>query len=171
MNYLENKRVYLCGAIHSTTDDGISWRESITPRLKLLNLVVSDPCKKTIVNSEIGQDKSTFKSLLINEQFKELKETFWPIVRYDLREVDKCDFVIFNYDTTNKLVGSIHELVTANFEKKVILLKYNKEQLADFNPWIATFIKEHHFFSEWDLLFEHLQNINTGKLDSSYWIL
>lgn len=171
MNYLKDKTAYLCGSIHSVSDDGMGWRDEITPKLQNLGVIVSDPCKKVIINSEVGKDKEQFKQVVMEERFRDIKELFWPIVRYDLRQVDKCDFVVFNYDTSIPMVGSIHELVVANFQKKVILLKYDKKQLSGFNPWIATFIKENHFFSTWDGMFEHLNAINDGKLDSSYWIL
>ncbi len=171
MNYLKNKVAYLCGPIHDASDDGIGWRDFITPKLQKFDIIVSDPCKKTEKTSEVGTNKEKFKKLLLKEDFKLVKTGFWPIVRYDLRSVDKCDFIIFNYDTTAKMVGSIHELIVANTEKKVILLKYDKKQLNDFNPWLACLIKEHHFFATWDKLFKHLKDINDGKLDSSYWIL
>lgn len=171
MNYLENKTVYLCGAIKQSKDDGVGWRDNITPILEQLKINVSDPCKKTIVQSEIGKDKQAFTDLIKHEKWDDIKELFWPVVRYDLRCVDKADFIIFNYDPDVQTVGSIHELVVANFEKKPILLKYDKAQLDKFNPWIATFIKSHHFFDNWDKLIEYLDGINSGKLDSSYWIL
>lgn len=171
MNYLNGKMVYLAGPIKQANDDGIGWREFITTELQKLNIIVSDPCKKTISKTEIGQDKKIFADLLSEEHFKDLKEAFWPIVRWDLRQVDKCDFVIFNYDPDVNTVGSIHELVVASFEKKPILLKYDKNQLNKFNPWIATFIKEKHFFSDWHSMINYLNDVNNGIFDTSYWVL
>ena len=85
--------------------------------------------------------------------------------------VDHCDFIVFNYDPTVPMVGSIHELVVATFEKKVILLKYEKEQLKDFNPWMATFTKDHHFFSKWDEMFSYLSKVDEGVFDTSLWVV
>lgn len=180
MNYLKNKKVYLTGSIlnpHQENNDGVGWRNKITPILKnKFNIQVLDPCQKHIAMgdnrlNEIGKSKDKFKKLIKEEKWEKVKEDFWPIVRTDLRLVDHCDFMILNYDPCAPTVGTIHELVVATFEKKVTLLKYKKEQLGYFNPWMATFIKPHHFFSEWDSMWEYMQEVNDGKKDTSYWVL
>lgn len=175
MNYLKGKKVYLSGSIHSCPKDGVEWRDLITPKLVEMGIEVLDPCKKEIKGNielnEVGECKRKFQDLIMSENWEKIKEMFWPIIRTDLRMCDKCDFIIFNYDTDAKMVGSIHELVVATFEKKVILLKYDREQLKNFNPWICTFIKGHHFFSEWDYMFEHLKKVNDGIFDTSLWVI
>jgi len=115
--------------------------------------------------------KKKFRKLIIAEQWDQVKKDFWPIVRTDLRLVDHCDFIILNHDPTVPTVGTIHELVVATFEKKVILLKYEKDQLDKFNPWMATFIKSHHFFSQWEEMFTYLHKVDSGQLDTSYWVV
>lgn len=176
MNYLKGKKVYLSGHIHTLNDDGMTWRNYITPLLEEFDLEVLDPCKKHIKSgdgslSEIGNSKKKFRDMIVNEQWDKVKVDFWPIVRTDLKMVDHCDFVICDYDPTLPTVGTIHELVVATFEKKVILLKYNRDQLESFNPWICTFIKSHHFFADWDLMWEYLEEVDNGKKDTSYWVL
>ena len=175
MNYLKGKKVYLSGPMHFADDDGVAWRDLITPKLVSMGMEVLDPCKK-IVNgnadlSEVGKNKQKFRDLIALEDWKSVKRDFWPIVRCDLRMVDHCDFIIFDYNPITPMVGSIHELVVATFEKKVVLLKYDKSQLKDFNPWLATFIKEHHFFSEWDKMFEYLNSVDNGLFDTSLWVI
>jgi len=178
VNYLKNKTVYLCGPIAAVKDDGIGWRKEITPRLNDFGVKVLDPCKKSTNDfddknefGEVGKDKEKFRKLILKEDWKGVKEKFWPIIRYDLRCVDHCDFVIFYYDPLVSMCGSIHELVVATFEKKNILLYYKKEQLEHFNPWVATFIKENHFFDSWDVMFDYLKNVNDGKFDTSLWVI
>jgi len=177
-NYLKNKTVYLCGPIVGVDDDGIGWRTLISGKLEKLGINILDPCKKAPVYQdlntdlgEVGKDKKKFKEIILRENWKQLKEDFWPIVRYDLKCVDKSDFLIFYYDPTVSTVGSIHELVVATFEKKNILLFYKKEHLDSFNPWIATFIKEHHFFHNWQDMFNYLDQVNNGKFDTSLWVI
>ena len=170
MNYLKDRVAYLCGPIKDVSDDGTSWRDSITPRLKQYGLGVLDPCKKANDKEEIGDAKKKFKDIIMREDWKSLKEEFWPVVRWDLRSVDVSDFVIVDYNPEVSTVGSIHELVVANFEKKPILLKYNKSQLDKFNPWIGVFVKEHHFFSSWDDMFKYLDEVDAGRLDTSLWV-
>ena len=175
MNYLKGKKVYLTGPMHKAKDDGVGWRDKITPRLTKMKIEVLDPCKKVVNGnidlSEVGKNKEKFKDLVKSENWNGVKREFWPIVRADLRMVDHCDFLIFNYDPLIPMVGTIHELVVATFEKKVILLKYDVDQLADFNPWVATFTKEHHLFDEWDRMFSYLEQVNDGVFDTSLWVI
>ena len=169
-NYLVGKSVYLCGNIKNAHLDGVGWRDAVTPTLETFGIKVLDPCKKTSTLSEIGEQKKRYTELSMKEDWKTLKEEFWPAVRWDLKSVDMSDFIIFNYDPTLPTVGSIHELVVATFEKKPILLKYDATQLDKFNPWIATFIKEKHFFKTWESMFLYLEDVNNGIFDSSYWV-
>jgi len=172
MSFLRNKTVYLCGNVFGADDDGKNWRESISARLTKMGIRVSNPChKKTNGSSEIGDDKKKFRKLIVQEKWAEIKEEFWPIIRSDLRSVDKCDFVILNYFPDVPTIGTVHELVVANFEKKPILLKYDKAKLDQFNPWMCVFIKNHHFFSEWDELFRYLREVDKGKKDTSLWVM
>jgi hypothetical protein len=171
MNYLKEKTVYLCGNIKNAKDDGVGWRNEITPQLNGLGIKVLNPCAKINGISEIGEQKIYFRELIEKENWKQLKYDFWKVVRSDLKCCDSSDFIIFNYDASVQTVGSIHELVVAQFEKKVILCRYHKDQLDKFNPWIATFIKEHHFFSEWAKMFEYLGKVNDGILDTSLWVI
>jgi len=176
MNYLRDKKVYLSGPILNAADDGVEWRLHITPKLEEFGLEILDPCQKHIALgddrlNEIGESKKKHRNLILEEKWAEVKQSFWPIVRTDLRMVDHCDFIIFNHDPTIPTVGTIHELVVATFEKKVILLKYDKSKLEEFNPWMATFIKPHHFFAEWEDMFDYLDRVDAGELDTSYWVL
>ena len=171
-NYLDGKTAYLCGSIKGLKDSGTKWRETITPLLQKMGINVLDPCNKnTIISEEVGKDKIKFQNMALKEDWGNLKKEFWQVVRYDLRCIDRCDFVIVNYDPTVPTIGTVHELVVATFEKKVILLKYDKDQLESFNPWMATFIKSHHFFPEWDSMLNYLGEVNKGILDTSYWVI
>jgi hypothetical protein len=172
MNFLKGKNCYLCGSVFGVTDDGTVWRESVSVGLAKMGINVSNPCtKKTDGSFEIGDDKKKFRNLIIQEEWAKIKEEFWPIVRYDLKSVDRADFIIINYIPDVPIIGTIHELVVANFEKKPILLKYEKSKLDQFNPWMCVFIKSHHFFSEWDDLFEYLKEVDRGKKDTSLWVM
>ena len=176
MNYLKGKRAYLSGAILNAKDDGVSWRTEITPDLEQMGMEVLDPCQKHIALgderlNEIGESKKKFRKLILEENWDQVKKDFWPIVRTDLRLVDHSDFVILYQDPSLPTVGTIHELVVATFEKKVILMKYDEKHLETMNPWMATFIKSHHFFKTWDAMFEYLEDVDNGKLDTSYWVL
>ena len=173
MGYLKDKNVYLCGAMYALNDCGADWRDIITPKLESYGVHVEDPVKKTaFVVSEVGEDKKRFRNLILDQDFAGLKEAFWPVVRKDLRCVDKADFIIFCYDMPESpTVGTVHELVAAQSQKKPILMKYNKDKLDKFNPWIATFIKNGSFFPEWIDMFNYLDKVDNGEFDTSLWTL
>ena len=115
MKYLSGKTCYLCGPLFGENDDGVGWRQSITPILtEKYGIIVDDPTKKTANGvGEVGEDKNNFKKLIKDKKFLECKEKFWPIVRKDLRAVDKADFIIFNYVAGVPTVGTWNELVVA----------------------------------------------------------
>lgn len=170
MNYLKNKVVYLSGPIHAVVDDGVGWRNTITPILEQrFNMVVCDPCKKNLGVGEIGDDKKYFKKLIKEKNFKQLKDDFYKIVRADLQFTDKSDLLIVVYDPTIHMFGTIHEMIVASTQKKPILVKYDKNQIDSMNPWLFTLIKDNWAFDEWEYMFQYLDTINSGKIDSSHW--
>jgi hypothetical protein len=172
MKYLKGKMTYLCGAMGALDDSGMGWRDMITPRLQSYGITVADPARKTTDGiSEIGEDKAKFKEIIKREDWKAAKEAFWPVARWDLRSVDKSDFLILNYDALVPSVGTWDEMVVANMQKKPILFKYDRSQLDDFNIWTIVRIKPQHFFAEWDDMFEYLDGVDNGQLDTSYWTL
>ena len=173
MGYLEKKVVYLCGPIKaaSDVDSKKSWRNVITPILKKkYKLKVDDPCKITVNGvGEIGKDKEYFKNLIKVKKFDQLKDEFYKIVRKDLKCVDRADILIIYHDPNVPTVGTIHELVAASQSKKPILLKYDPAHLENLNPWIFTFIKSNWIFDSWEKMFEYMNKIDDGDLDSSHW--
>jgi nucleoside 2-deoxyribosyltransferase len=170
MGYLNGKSVYLAGPIHDVTDDGVGWREMITPRLTEFGIVVTDPTKKTIYG-EVADDKTLFKQLASERRFDELKEKFWPVVRKDLRMIDKADFLIAVYSPNVKMLGTIHELVIAQNQRKPIILFCKDSEAEDINPWVLTFAKKGCFFTKWDDVIKHLQEVDKGNFDYNYWTL
>jgi hypothetical protein len=172
MNYLKGKSVYLCGAMCSLEDSGGAWRNIITPHLTELGIEVVDPTKTTANGvGEVADDKKRFRSLIESENWGQLKEEFWPVVRKDLRAVDKADFIICYYNPTVPTIGTIHELVLASSQKKPIFLKYDVETLGSFNPWMSCLIKTKYFHNNWTDLKIHLSCVDQGNFDTSYWTL
>lgn len=172
MKYLSDKGVYLCGPLHACADDGIGWRKQITPQLMQYGLTILDPTQVTVSGlGEVGDDKARFKQLIREEKWLEAKQALWPIVRRDLRMVDKADFLILNYAALSPTIGTWNEITIASMQKKPILLKYDKSELDNFNIWVLSFIKPNCIFSEWDDLFAYLDKINSGEFDTSYWTM
>lgn len=172
MNYLKDKACYLAGAMQACADNGIAWRAYVVPKLEKLGLTVYDPTNKVLHSaSEIGENKNHFRDLIQQERWVELKKAFEPVMRYDLRCVDKSDFLVIAYEPKYHTVGTIHELVTANHQRKPILLKYNKDDLNIFNPWIPVLVKPEHLFSTWDDMFKFLDKVDDGHIDMHMWTL
>lgn len=172
MHYLKGKTVYLCGAMAAVADDGKQWREYVTTLLKQRGVQVLDPTrKKSRCASEIDENKELFRKLIKEEKFEELSDVFAPVARWDLRSVDKADFLVVNYDSTVHTFGTIDEIVIANLERKPILVRYDPAQLDTLNPWITVRVKPKHMFSSWKTLFEHLDVVDSGKFDKDLWTI
>jgi nucleoside 2-deoxyribosyltransferase len=171
--YLKNKQVYLCGPMWACGDDGSTWRQKLTPTLESYGLVVEDPTKKSAFGvGEVGDDKKYFKELIAKKEFGRVKKEFWPIIRKDLRTVDKSDFLIAVYDPTIHMCGTFDEIIRARQQKKPVLFKYDESQLAYFNPWVLSWVKEEWLFSNWDDMLCYLSTkIDNRDFDSSHWTL
>lgn len=172
MNLLKNRLVYLCGAIGKAEDDGQGWRDEVTPRLLEMEIQVSDPTKETVGGmGEVGEDKRQWDALRKEGKLDELKEKFWPIVHKDLRCVDRADFLIFRYIPGVPTVGTIHELVVAQGQKKPILMVIKPEEIGELNPWILTFIKKGCMFTSFEEMYIYLNKVSNGEFNTSYWSL
>lgn len=171
MSYLNDRSVYLAGPIHAVDDDGVGWRDDITPLLKeRFGVVVNDPSKISANGKvEVADDKKRFKDLIKMEQWAQVKEEFYPIVRKDLRCVDKSDFLIVVYNPCIHMFGTLHELMEAAHQKKPILIKYDREHLDHFNPWLTCLIKPQWLFPTWKAMWMYLDKINKGIIETSHW--
>ena len=172
-DYLKGKGVYLAGPMFACDDDGVGWRDQITSKLvEEYGLTVEDPTKKTADGlGEVGDDKALFKKLIKKQEWRIVREKFWPIVRKDLRCVDKADFLIIVYDPNVHMFGTIHEWVEAHRQKKPILMKYSENDLEAFNVWATTLVKPEWMFTTWEDMFDYLDLVRDGFIDTKYWTL
>lgn len=171
MGYLKGKTVYLAGPIHDSIDDGKGWRDMITPRLiDEFGIIVTDPTHKTIYG-EVSDDKNLFNKLAAERKFDELRDKFWPVIRKDLRMVDKADFIIALYSPNVKMCGTLHELCISQQERKPTLIYCKDSEAGEINPWILTFAKKGCFFTDWEKIFEYLREVDKGNFDYDYWTL
>jgi hypothetical protein len=161
MNRLKNQRVYLAGAMDRVADRGNGWRDSITPFLEALDIVVFNPIKKP---SSVGvedclthQMKQQFK---IQGNFDELSELMKTIRSVDLRLVDISDFLIVNLDLDIHPCGTYEEIFWANRQKKPIIIHMvqGKSKAPD---WLFGTIPHEMIFSCWDSIKEYLTLVNS----------
>jgi hypothetical protein len=168
MNRLHNNRVYLCGGMDRVADGGAGWRKRITPSLKEMGVAVLDPCCKPIdcgIESDLAREtiaewKAAGEWDLVVDEMKLLRCV-------DLRMVDISDFLIVYLNLNDYAFGTIEELVTANRQKKPILVMV--EQTKHNAPsWLFGMIPHQHIFSSFEDLMQYLQDVNSGKETNHY---
>lgn len=172
MNYLKGKNTYLAGPLQQLADEvAIKWRNEITPILEnKYGVIVQDPCKKNSNGlGELGDDKEYFKKLIKEKQYDRVKNEFYKIIRYDLKCVDRSDFIIVYHDPKIATVGTTHEIINCINKKAPALIVCDERNIENINPWLLTLIKSQWLFTSFDDMFKYLDKIHSGDLDSSHW--
>ena len=163
MNRLKNQRVYLAGAMDRVPDRGATWRDSITPFLEELGVVVFNPIRKP---TEIGlEDHDTHMvktKLKEKSRYDELSAMMKTIRAVDLRLVDMSDFLVVNLDINTHPCGTLEEIFWANRQKKPIIihLEQGKNNTPD---WLFGTIPHQMIFSTWDEIKTYLLHINNDE--------
>jgi hypothetical protein len=172
INNLKDVKVYLVGAMDRVHDGGVTWRQELTPTLKQIGIKVIDPCKKPIVT--VREDEETrwwidyYKE---TGQYEKIRDKFGTIRSADLRCVDVSDFIIAHIDLDVHACGTYEEIVTANRQKKPVLIwcKQGKKQAPN---WLFFMLPHEHIFDSLDEIMSYLDSINTAKDTSklSRWV-
>ena len=158
---LNSQRVYLAGAMDRVSDRGNGWRDSITPFLESLGVVVFNPIKKPIM---IGQEDETthrYKlKLKLEKNYDELSDLMKVIRSVDLRLVDISDFMIVNLDLDVHPCGTYEEIFWANRQKKPIIVHMvqGKQNAPD---WLFGTIPHEMILSSWNEIQDYLNKIHT----------
>lgn len=168
MNRLKNQRVYLAGAMDRVIDRGTGWRDSITPFLESLGIVVFNPISKP---TNIGlEDHDTHQIKIKLKQmarYDELSAMMKTIRAVDLRLVDISDFLIVNLDLTVHPCGTLEEIFWANRQKKPIIVHMvqGKQSAPD---WLFGTIPHEMIFSSWDTIKIYLLQIHNDPEIKTY---
>jgi nucleoside 2-deoxyribosyltransferase len=163
MNRLKNQRAYLAGAMDRVPDRGATWRDSITPFLEELGVVVFNPIRKP---TEIGledHDTHLVKTKLKEKlRYDELSAMMKTIRAVDLRLVDMSDFLVVNLDINTHPCGTLEEIFWANRQKKPIIihLEQGKNNTPD---WLFGTIPHQMIFSTWEEIKTYLSHINSDE--------
>lgn len=161
MNRLKNQRVYLAGAMDRVADRGTGWRDSITPFLEDLGIIVFNPIKKpTIVGQEDAQTHKYKIRLKLEKNYDELSSLMKIIRSVDLRLVDISDFLIVNLDLDIHPCGTYEEIFWANRQKKPIIVHMvqGKQSAPD---WLFGTIPHEMIFSSWEHIQRYLYDVHT----------
>jgi hypothetical protein len=170
-NNLKNCRVYLVGAMDRVKDGGVGWRETISKQLSKMGIKILDPCKKLI--NKVSEEMARPKIELYKKtgQFGNIKKEFGMIRCADLRCVDVSDFIIAHIDISTHACGTYEEIVTANRQKKPILV-WCEQGKQNAPNWLFFMLPHEHIFSSMEEIIKYLEEINkeedTTKL--SRWV-
>ena len=156
----------------SVADDGTGWRDYIRPRLTEMGITILDPTRKTTEECvEVAADKVKFNEMSIEGDFHKLREEFSPVARWDLRSVDKSDFLIVSFNFGVPTFGTVDEITVASMQRKPILFHYDESQRHLFNPWTTVRVHPDFIFTEWDKIFAHLKEVDDGNFNRKFWTL
>lgn len=171
---LWGSQVYLAGPMTSVSDWGEGWRDSLTPRLEELGIIVLDPCHKpTDRGREDGETRRYLAHLRDQGHIEEYRRFFKDIRRVDLRMVDRADFIIIRYDGEHT-VGTWEEITVAVQEQKPVLMVLGPNTtFQNLNPWILAMIEMEHIFADDDSLMYYLSNLNASDVhpENKKWCL
>jgi nucleoside 2-deoxyribosyltransferase len=168
MNRLKNQRVYLAGAMDRVPDRGATWRDSITPFLSAMGIVVFNPISKpTDIGLEDHDSHAIKVKLKEKQRYDELSSMMKTIRAVDLRLVDISDFLIVNLNLDIHPCGTYEEIFWANRQKKPIII--HMEQGKQHTPdWLFGTIPHQMIFSTWNEIKDYLSHINLAENIDTY---
>jgi hypothetical protein len=163
MNVLNKTRCYQIGPIEYCPDSGVSWRQEIEEEFKKMGIITFNPLNKPFIDS-VPEGKETtkyYKQKLAEGNFEEVRNHFINIVSEDLRQVDYSDFVVAFLPEDVKTVGSVHEVVQSNVQKKptFIICPQGKSKLA---LWWFGVIHYDYFFDSVADFISYIKEIDSG---------
>lgn len=162
-NKLLLQRAYLCGPIDRCPDDGKTWRDEISPKLKDVGVVVLNPLNKPSIGValEDKENREKRKKEKRKGNFAEVTRLMKEIRNIDLRMVDMSDFLIVNLDLDVYPTGTMEEIFLANSQKKPILIMC-KQGISNIPDWFFGTVPHQMFFSSWDSILIYLKGVDNG---------
>ena len=160
----DHMQFYLCGPIDFAIDQGIGWREDVTDtlinELDIKRHNILNPCDKPLSSVAIPLSKE--QELLIkyreNEDWDGLTNLVSAFMKVDLRMVDKADVLICDISATDKLTGTIHEIVVARQQHKPVYVvdTRGKKQMSG---WLMALVGHKRCFNSMDKVIAELKMI------------
>ncbi len=167
---LNNHRVYLAGPIDHASDDGVGWREELTPYLEKMGLTILDPTNKPVSQcryNEIGDEKLHIQKLVNLKRWDELRTMAKEIVLVDLRMVEVSDFMIAYIDKDIHICGTYDEIFESLRRRKPTLIvhKGGKSQMS---MWLRGKMNHNFVFDSFDELYAYLEALHDGTVEPDY---
>ncbi len=167
---LNNHRVYLAGPIDHASDDGVGWREELTPYLEKLGLTILDPTNKPTSQcryNEIGDEKEHIQKLVNLKRWDELREMAKEIVLVDLRMVEVSDFLIAYVDKDVHICGTYDEIFESLRRRKPTLIVH-KGGKAEMSMWLRGKMNHNFVFDSFAELYDYLLALHDGTVEPDY---
>lgn len=159
---LKGMRTYLIGAMDRVIDGGIGWRSALTPFLKSIDINVLNPCNKPVVTVAKEDDgtRERIEYYKKTQQYERIRQEFGSIRNADLRCVDVSDFVIAYINLDVHMCGSYEEIVTANRQKKPVLIwcEQGKQNIPN---WLFLMLPHNHMFNNMEELVNYIGYVDT----------
>jgi len=170
---LWNNCCYLVGPIDKCPEGGATWRKQVKNTFGRLGMDFLDPTDKPNPKlNEIQQKIQELNVLKAEGKYDELAERVKLIRSFDLRCVDKADFIIAYMNNDIQMTGTIEEIVTANREKKPVLIvcEQGKKEIPN---WMFGMLPHYYFFNNWAELEDYVVGIDNGSIepDKRWWFL
>lgn len=157
-NYLRNKRVYLSGPIENDNSAKHNWRDNPKKILKTkFKIDLFDPFDdpKQVFANDLYEARK-------NKDYEAIAKIAKGFVRKDLAMVDRADFIIAYLPYQVPTCGTHHEIINSNNAKKPTLL-ICPEGKWNIPLWYYGFIPHECMFSNWNDLYNYLQEVNDYK--------
>jgi nucleoside 2-deoxyribosyltransferase len=178
MMKLSGTRVYLAGAVEHNFDNAVSWRDSITAKLKQYNITVYNPLvKPQWLPQNCKVDPALYKAVLSGQSTDMTKEEVFQatsdVRRLCLRMVTSADFVIC-YMPKVFTCGTFEEIyLAASLEKPVLFCMPDGMISTWLLPVFANAKNMNDvYFYNWDSLLDHIDKLNNGqaRIDAYKWL-
>jgi hypothetical protein len=163
MNVLYKTKAYLAGPIQYVSDAGVTWRKELEQEFDKLGIVYFNPLEKPFVDSvpEGKEVTKYYQQKLVEGQYQEVRQHFVKIVSEDLRLIDLVDFVVVYLPKDAKTVGTIHEIIESNGQKKPTFI-ICPEGHAHIPLWLWGVIHYEYFFSSLADFVIYIKELNLG---------
>tara|TARA_Y100000356_G_scaffold92260_1_gene77769 strand:+ start:87 stop:632 length:546 start_codon:yes stop_codon:yes gene_type:complete len=161
MNRLKGMRTYLAGAMDRVPDGGVGWRQTITPTLSDMGVVVLNPCDKPVeVGIEDANTRKEIERLKEKQLYSDIRKKYGVIRTLDLRCVDISDFIIASIDIDVHACGTYEEIAVANSQKKPVLIWCQQGKKSAPN-WLYFMLPHQHIFGDIESLIRYLGYVNS----------
>jgi len=167
MNKLDGFIAYLSGPIEAMPCHGAKWRKEFiynTWYKKKINIEFIDPTDKGDKEfEEIGDERKKIKHFKESNQYDKVRDFIKKVRRFDLRAIDKCDFVIAAIDKNIPTVGTYDEVILAERQNKPVLgiINGGPNNCPD---WLYGSIKPKEMFFDMEECLDYLYQVNSGKI-------